>query len=166
MKESLLLKNTKTKQKLLFIGVGNGSRGDDALGWEFVSRVTPNFPDAEVEYKYQLQVEDSALFSEFQTIIIADASHKDYPEGFDFKLSNPAPHYYFSSHAQHPETVLHITQQVFHAFPAVYVMAISGYQWELTDQISTKAGENLKNAIDHFLGEFTGKHAEAKAIFT
>ena len=61
MKENLLLRSSKTKEKVLFIGIGNTSRGDDALGWDFVSKAQLHFPDADVEYKYQLQVEDSEL---------------------------------------------------------------------------------------------------------
>jgi hydrogenase maturation protease len=150
MKENLLLRNLKTKEKVLFIGVGNTSRGDDALGWDFVSKAKVFFPDADLEYKYQLQVEDSELFSWYNTIIIGDASHEEHPDGFEFKSCQAAPHYYFSSHAQHPDTVLHLTHEIFKVYPSVYVMAISGYQWDLSEGLSNLALQNLNNALSYF----------------
>lgn len=154
MMESSLLKNTKTSSNLLLVGVGNASRGDDALGWDFVKIVAENFDDAEVEYRYQLQVEDSDLFSRYDTIIVADASHEVYTSGFQIGLCKPAPHYFFSSHAQKPETILHLTNEVFDAYPQVYVVAISGYHWELSDGLSVEAAVNLNKAISYFKQHF------------
>ena len=144
------MKNIKAKeQRFLIIGVGNISRGDDALGWNFVSALESAY-DFDVEYRYQLQVEDSEMISHYDKVLIVDASHEDLADGFEMKLCQAAPHYYFSSHAQKADTVLHLTNEVYGVYPEVYTLAISGYQWDLDETISSRASENFKKALDYF----------------
>ena len=150
------MKNIKAKdQRFLIIGVGNISRGDDALGWNFVSALDSVY-DFDFEYRYQLQVEDSEMISHYDKVVIVDASHEDLPDGFELKLCQAAPHYYFSSHAQKADTILHLTNEVYGAFPEVYTLAISGYQWDLDEKTSTLASENFDRALAYFRNEFIG----------
>lgn len=153
-KDNSSMKSIKAKdQKVLIIGVGNISRGDDALGWNFVSALESAY-DFDVEYRYQLQVEDSEMISHYDKVLIVDASHEDLADGFEMKLCQAAPHYYFSSHAQKADTILHLTNEVYGVFPEVYTLAISGYQWDLDETTSTRASENFEKALDYFNNEF------------
>ena len=148
------MKNIKVKEhRILIIGVGNISRGDDALGWNFVSALESAY-DFDFEYRYQLQVEDSEMISFYDKVVIIDASHEDLPDGFELKLCQAAPHYYFSSHAQKADTILYLANEVYGAFPTLYTLAISGYHWELDENTSPKASQNFKRALDYFTNEF------------
>jgi len=62
-----------------------------------------------------------------------------------------AEHYYFSSHAQNPETVVYLAATLYDVKPDAYVMAIGGVEWELQEGLSEKAISHLNRAISHFL---------------
>jgi hydrogenase maturation protease len=162
------MKNIKAKKSgLLIIGVGNTSRGDDALGWDFVSALETEYAEiCDFEYRYQLQVEDSELISFYDKVVIIDASHEDLPDGFEMKICLPAPHYYFSSHAQKADTILYLANEIYGAFPTVYTMAISGYHWELDENTSAKASQNFEKALQYFRNEFSMPKLTIKPVCT
>jgi hydrogenase maturation protease len=136
------------KPDIIIIGIGNTSRGDDGLGWEFLSRMIDTFSlPFDWEYRYQLQVEDSELIQQYKMVVFADASHTVLSDGFEFKPCQPARHYLFSSHAQNPETVMYLAHQLYGCVTKSYTMAISGYEWELGGKLSPLAEQNLSLAM-------------------
>lgn len=159
------MKSTKTdRAHILIIGVGNVSRGDDAMGWNFVSDLQKCY-DFDFEYRYQLQVEDSELICHYEKIVIIDASHDDLPEGYEIKICQPAPHYYFSSHAQKADTILYITNEVYGVYPELYTLGISGYQWELDAKTTDKAQQNFEKALNYFKDEFLNSNLMKESVF-
>ena len=148
------MKNTRTPEKgLLVIGIGNSGRRDDGLGWKFTELLAQSVPEkADYEYRYQLQVEDVLLVCQYKKVIFADASHAAISGGFELSSCLPAAHYFFSSHAQSPETILYLAQELYQKEPAAWTMAISGQNWGLGTQLSPAAKENLEKAL-HFMRE-------------
>lgn len=137
--------------KMLLIGIGNCGRGDDGLGWSFADYLKEYFSDLfDVEYRYQLQVEDAELISKYGTVIFADASHEKLKDGFELRKCKAAGHYYFSSHMQSPETILFLSGKLYGRSPDSFLMAISGYEWELKTSLHDEAEKNLASAIDYF----------------
>lgn len=146
------MKSSKPKSNTLIIGIGNSGRRDDGLGWAFVNEIQNRMPDAfDFEWRYQLQVEDSELICDYRRIIFVDASTEEFMHGFSFSKCELAEHYYFSSHAQNPETVVYLAATLYDAQPDAYMMAISGVEWELKEGLSERAIAHLQSAIDHFL---------------
>jgi len=150
--------------KMLLIGIGNCGRGDDGLGWSFADYIKEYFSDLfDVEYRYQLQVEDAELISRYRTVIFADASHEKLKEGFELKPCEAAAHYYFSSHMQSPETILFLSGKLFAGIPEAFSMAISGFEWELKTSLHDEAEKNLASAIDYFENNFLSEHLSMAA---
>lgn len=146
------MKSLKTDLgKILLIGIGNCGRGDDGLGWkfaEFVKRAGNNSID--IEYRYQLQIEDAALISQYDTVIFADASHEILKDGFEMKACFSAGHYFYSSHIQSPGTILYLANVLYNKYPEIYVIGISGHYWNLKTSLSKDAEKNLESAYNFF----------------
>ena len=150
------MKELKTNStRILLIGIGNSGRGDDGLGWQFTELVQQAGKDyIDFEYRYQLQVEDTVVISEYEIVIFADASHAALKEGFEIKSCTAAGHYFYSSHMQSPETILYLANDLYHKFPEAYTIAISGHYWDLKTSLSKEAKKNLQSAFTFFIKEF------------
>ena len=128
---------------------------DDGLGWQFTEMVQKTRMDfLDFEYRYQLQVEDSIIISEYEIVIFADASHTALKEGFEIKSCTAASHYFYSSHMQSPETILYLANDLHNKFPDAYTMAISGNYWDLKISLSKEARKNMESAFIFFTKEF------------
>lgn len=132
------------------IGIGNSGRSDDALGWKFVDEFSNREDLFDIEHRYQLQIEDALLITEYKKVIFVDASHKEYENGFSFYKCVPARTEAFTTHKLEPETVLWLANDLFNQSPEVHVMAISGKEWELNQGLSDTAKRNFDNAVSCF----------------
>ncbi len=150
------MKNLKTDlQRILLIGIGNCGRGDDGLGWKFTDLIgQKGYHWIDLEYRYQLQIEDTELINNYDTVIFADASHTALKDGFEIRPCATANHYFFSSHMQSPETILYLANNLYNKYPHAYTLAIAGQDWELKTSLSKKAKKNLQLAIAFFNTEF------------
>ncbi len=139
------------KKDVLLIGIGNNSRADDGLGWAFLEAVE-NWPgfEGDIEYRYQLQVEDAALFANYSTVIIVDAFQGHLPGGFRWQACRAAPRFEFSTHALDPGSVLFLCKDLYSALPAAYTLAIEGAEWGLREGLSATARTNLEAALASF----------------
>lgn len=140
----------KTDRRILLIGIGNNGRSDDALGWNFVDEYSSLNHIFDLEYRYQLQIEDALLITEYKKVIFVDASHKQYENGYSFYKCIPTRTEAFTTHKLEPETVLWLANDLFNQSPEVYVMAISGVNWELHQGITPIAQQNFERAISFF----------------
>lgn len=150
------MNDSKTeKSGILLIGVGNSGRNDDGLGWKFVDiacqRMRGSF---DIEYRYQLQVEDAELVSKYNKVIFVDASHSAIQNGFEIIQCKKAGHYFFSSHLQTPETILYLAEMLYNKRPEAYTVAIEGENWGLGKSLSKDAEKNLKKALQYFENSF------------
>lgn len=134
------------EHKTILIGIGNDGRGDDALGWLFANRFSDN-NGLEVAYRYQLQIEDAALISQFDCVVFVDASLQEIASGFSFQECLPMASVHFSTHRLEPATVLWLAREVYQAAPLGYVLAIQGYEWGLGQGLSVAAAQNLEKAF-------------------
>ena len=146
----IFMTGQEESDKILIFGIGNIGRSDDALGWMFLDRLKgrSNF---ELEYRYQLQIEDAELISKYQKVIFVDAHKQDLEEGFYFKRCKGVKHENLNSHALLPETVVWLSEQLFQSNPEAFVLAIQGYSWDLALGVSDKALINLEKAMERFV---------------
>lgn len=131
--------------KAILIGIGNSSRGDDALGW-LVADEAARIPDMHVEYRYQLQIEDADLIKDYDIVIFADSCREIYPDGFAFVPAQAAGNITFSSHRLSPTAVVSLCQEIYGHYPEAYTLAITGTRWELGSGITREATTTLTNA--------------------
>jgi len=138
--------------KTLIIGIGNSGRQDDGLGWAFLDKISPLLNnDFDLEYRYQLQIEDAELISHYNMVYFVDASKEQCPEGIKFAECEPKDSRGFSTHALHPETILYLSKNVFNKAPRSYILGISGAEFDLKIGLSLLAEGNLKKAADWFI---------------
>jgi hydrogenase maturation protease len=141
----------KTDQKILLIGIGNNCRGDDGLGWKFIELVESMELDfISHEYRYQLQVEDAALISEYDVIYFVDASYEKMDKGFELRSCIAFDEEQVSSHAQSPGAILKLANDLYKKFPEAWILAIGGESWEIQTCLSETAERNLVEATSFF----------------
>ncbi len=140
----------KKSDKIIILGIGNNGRQDDGLGWMFLDFLEEQNSDIDIEYRYQLQIEDADLISNYDTVIFVDATKEETEEGFYLEPCHPSEKYSFSTHALEPETVLYLSDKLYNHNPDASIFAIQGYEWELQIGLSKKAIKNLDKAINYF----------------
>ena len=155
----------KTDQKILLIGIGNNCRGDDGLGWKFVELVEAMGLDfIHCEYRYQLQVEDAAIVSEYDTVYFVDASYERLMDGFTVRPCTPSAEEQFSTHTQSPEAILGLANSLYQKKPEAFILAIAGETWELETSLSEVAEKNLVEAASFFAELFFETEEPAKVF--
>ena len=144
---------TKPAPILLF-GYGNPGRGDDALGYLFIeAMVQTALPQVECLTDMQLQVEHVTDLVGREKIIFIDAD-VSCTEPFVFEAVQAQQDCSYTSHAMTPAALLHAYQEVYGTQPPpTYVVRIRGYEFELGQELTEKAGHNLTQAIN-FLAKF------------
>lgn len=141
----------ESKTELLIIGIGNAGRQDDGLGWAFLDSIQDQVgDDVELIYRYQLNIEDAELISSVSKVLFVDARKSPDDQPFDFSECTPKESFEFTTHALGPEVVLALCQSLFQSFPEAYLLTITGYEWELSEGLSTESQHNLTEAISHF----------------
>ena len=132
----------------LVIGIGNSGRADDGLGWAFLDAIeSMRLDDTDVEYKYQLQIEDADLISQYQEVLFVDASNNQHPDGFAIYPLAPALGFTFSTHALEPAVIVGLCKEMYTDLPECRMLEITGEEWELKIGLSDIAKRNLKHAL-------------------
>ncbi len=132
----------------LVIGIGNPSRGDDALGTLAIERLAAmNLPDVELLTDYQLQVEYVLDLDGREEIIFIDASVAgDAP--FAFVPIAAREDASFTSHALSPAALLAAYARHFsRPPPPARALAIRAYAFELGEAPGGQARSNLDAAL-------------------
>lgn len=140
---------------VLVFGYGNPSRGDDALGPEFVRRLEQRFPEAiargelEVLTDYQLQIEHALDLRGRQRVFFVDASATG--EAFVVRPVEPLKDPSFTTHLLSPQALLHTFEEVEQgAAPPAWTIAIRGERFELGQSMSEAAERHLDSALADF----------------
>jgi len=132
---------------ILIIGIGNPSRGDDALGPLLIERLEAlALPNVELLTDFQLQVEFALDLQGRQHVVFVDASLVA-PAPFTFTPVVAAEDASYSSHELSPAAVLQAYQKLFCEPPPAYVLAIRGVAFELGEGLSADAAANLAAAL-------------------
>ncbi|MBT8253881.1 MAG: hydrogenase maturation protease [Bacteroidia bacterium] len=136
----------------IFFGIGKVGRQDDALGWIFLEYIqNENLKGLDIEYRYQLQIEDAELISKYNNVIFIDACKENIDNGFFVKPCKARENHNFSTHALDPETVIYLTQKLYHHKPKAFIIGIQGYRWDLEMGVSKQAYTNYLKAINYFI---------------
>ena len=136
------------KPPLLFLGWGNPSRGDDAIGPLLCDRLAEALGDVshcEVQQDFQLQIEDAMDIEGRALVIFIDASVSA-PAPFDFRAAVPRADGSVTTHAMSPEAVLATTREILGDAPPAFVMAVRGEAFGLGEPMSSAARGNLEAA--------------------
>ena len=136
--------------KIAIIGIGNVSRQDDGLGWAFVEKLKIPRKNIDTYYKYLLSIEDAELISHYDTVFFIDASKNHFDEGISFEVVQPDLCFQPFSHYLNPSLLVYLCESLFHHYPHTYLLQIEGYQWELKEELSPQAHQNLDNALQFF----------------
>lgn len=141
---------------LLVIGVGNPSRGDDALGPRFLDAFgaarAGEVSDERIELltDFQLQIEHALDLQGRERVVFVDASVTAAPP-FTFARVFARPDEQATSHALAPSAVLATYARVVGAPPPAWILAIRGESFELGEGLSAAAEANLAAALGFFL---------------
>lgn len=140
----------KLDHNILVLGIGNNGRQDDGMGWLFLDFLKEQDSTIDLEYKYQLQIEDAELISNYDKVFFVDATKEITEDGFYIRPCNPSEKYSFSSHALKPETILYLSNKLYNHHPKASILGIQGYEWELKIGLSNKGVVNFNKAIKYF----------------
>ena len=140
----------KRSDKIVVIGIGNIGRQDDGLGWLFLDFLQKENLDITIEYRYQLQIEDANLISDYDIVVFVDATKEHIEKGFYYRSCLPSDEFSFSTHALKPETVVYLSTKLYNKKTQAYLLGIEGYTWELETKLSSKAQNNLDKAFKYF----------------
>ncbi len=136
------------------IAIGNSGRQDDGLGWAFADAVKKDdLFKGKLFYAYQLNIEDADLITRTDTVIFVDASQEELENGFEFSPCQPSLDIEFTTHALRSESVVHLCNSLFNHFPKAYLLKIQGYEWELGEEMTKTAKNNLQKAVEYFRKE-------------
>jgi len=131
----------------LVIGIGNPSRGDDALGPLALERLAAmRLPRVELLTDFQLQVEHALDLAGRTEVIFVDASVAAQAP-YEFASVLAAADTSATTHALSPAAVLDTCRRVVGPPPAAHVLAIRGYAFELGEPLSADARRNLDAAV-------------------
>lgn len=134
---------------ILVIGVGNPSRGDDAIGPIAVELLsTQGIPGIELLTDYQLQVEHALDLVGRRDVVFVDAC-VNVTRAFSFEPVSADTGRHALSHAISPAAVLDAYQAYTReAPPRAHVLAIRGFEFGLGKPLSTAAAANLDAAVE------------------
>jgi len=140
---------------ILIIGIGNPSRGDDALGPLLIERLEAlQLPDVELLTDFQLQVEYVLDLRGRREVVFVDAS-LDAPAPFTFAPVVALEDASYSSHELSPGAVLHVYHKLFGEPPPAFVLALRGEAFELGEGLSEAASAHLEAALDFIAQRFS-----------
>jgi len=139
------------RNKTIIIGIGNSGRQDDGLGWLFLDFLKEEgFKNIDLEYRYQLQIEDAELISHYDTVVFVDASKEITKNGYYYKVCKSSNKHSFSTHELVPETILYLAEDLYNKKPNTHILGICGYKWELQIGLSKVAKNNFQVAKAFF----------------
>ena len=147
--------------RVVVFGIGNESRGDDALGPLLLRRLeAAGLAQVTAIEEYQLQIENALDLDDHDLALFIDAGTGT-PPPFSFYEIEADRQIAHSTHALAPETVLAVYEQVQRKTPPpAFVLCVRGEQFELGADLSDAAAVHLELAWSRLLGLCTGADAD------
>lgn len=151
----------KPGEKILWFGIGNPGRQDDGLGIRLIEELeaiqqssTHSFPKTwALDSNYQLNAEDALLVSDYDRVVFVDATvAPDAQAPFEVKTLEPSNEIAFTTHEMNAGVVMALCDQLYGKKPKSYLLTIPGYTWDIGDQMSEGARQNLKETL-HAIAE-------------
>jgi hydrogenase maturation protease len=113
-----------SNQRILLIGYGNPSRGDDGLGPALAEKIdAQRSPGVTVEIDYQLSVEHAALVAEHDVVVFADAA-ADAEAPFYFRRVPAVAGEAGLSHGMTPAQVMFLARSCFGSTSDGYLLGM------------------------------------------
>ena len=140
---------------VLVLDWGNPSRGDDALGPEFITRASalpapPGAPAVEWLTDFQLQVEHALDLVGRSHVLFVDASVACEPP-FQVEPLRSAANHALTSHAMAPQAVMQVFERIHgHAPPPCTLLAIRARAFALGTGLGPQAQAHLEQALAWF----------------
>ena len=133
--------------RLVVLGWGNESRGDDRLGPALVARVaSATWPETRTVEDYQLQIEHALDLEGADCALFVDAG-RDTPAPFSFSRLAPRRDLAHTTHTLAPEAVLAVYAQAKgEAPPPAFALVVRGESFALGEGLSPKGAERLEAA--------------------
>ena len=147
------MKNTARQAPILVFPFGNPSRGDDALGPAIYQLLNDKQQDTglhniDLLTDFQLQIEHALDLEARKAVIFVDASVTCTPP-YEFYRLQPEADNSYTTHAMSPASVLEVYRQVNRRQPPpAWMLSIRGYDFELGQALSGRAGQNLLQGYD------------------
>ena len=140
---------------ILLFGIGNPSRGDDAIGPLAIEQLQDlGLSGIELLTDFQLQVEHALDLVGRREVVFIDAAASG-AEPYRLEPVVPAEHTGAMTHALSPAAVLQAFERVTQApLPATFTLAVRGYGFELGAALSDAAAANLDAALQMLLARF------------
>ena len=139
------------KAKVLLFGIGNCGRSDDGLGWAFLDRIKDDLPNNyDIEYRYQLQIEDAELATHYDKVIFIDAHVDLFDSGFVWEECLPKATDSFTTHELDPRSVLYLSDSIYNKRPISFTLGISGNNFGLEMGLTETGEQNLTEALQFF----------------
>ena len=144
---------------LLILGVGNPSRGDDALGPLLIQKLETLLTQEEkgaaggVELltDFQLQIGHALDLFNRSLVLFVDAP-VDCAPPFELTIIKPQTNRSISTHALAPEAVLRVYEELYHHCPPpAFQLGLCAESFELGESLSPKARLHLEAALDEVL---------------
>ena len=134
---------------VLVIGIGNPSRGDDAIGPLAIERLEAiGLPGVDLLTDFQLQVEHALDLMGRREVIFVDATVAG-ERAFSFDPITPEADQGATTHALAPAAVLDVYRRYTDApLPTARVLAVRGVEFELGAPLSEAAARNLDAALE------------------
>ena len=138
-----------SRARRLGIGIGNPSRGDDAVGPLAVERLDAlKLPDVELLTDFQLQVEYLLDMEGREEVVFIDASVDDRVEAYAFQRIHAVADDSYSSHALSPPALLAAYERHYRRPPPpCHVLAIRARAFERGEGLSPGAATALEAAV-------------------
>ena len=139
--------------KLVVLGWGNESRGDDGLGPLLLRRFeAADWPDLVAIEDYQLQIEHALDLEGAHAALFIDAG-RDTPTPFTFREIAPHSGATHTTHALAPESVLGVYAQITGvAPPPAFTLCVRGECFGLGEGLSSEGAIRLEQAWDFCRG--------------
>lgn len=161
---------------MLVLGVGNPSRGDDALGPLFIERLAEVLAReaasgaVELLTDFQLQIEHALELVARRRVVFVDASVRARPP-FELLRVTARPERAVTTHALSPSAVLDTYQRLYGEPPEAWALAIRGERFELGEPLSVRAAAHLDAALSCFVpwlstepGSHHGRRLEIEGV--
>lgn len=146
----------------LIFGIGNSGRTDDGLGWAFLDLIKPNPAiQSQLEYRYQLQIEDAALIRDTENVLFVDAYQGKLAGGCSLNPCEATSGFDYTSHVLAPQAVLQICHELYGKMPRAHLLLVQGSSWELRNGLTSQARTHLDIAIRMFWEKFTSPEEAA-----
>jgi hydrogenase maturation protease len=142
-----------TRPRWLVFGVGNPSRGDDALGALFIERLEAwrssagALPvDLALLQDFQWQIEHALDLVEIDLVVFVDASRMA-SSPFEFRRLAAKFDATYTTHALSPECVLAVAERLGQALPEAWLLAIAGKDFDLGAAMGAVSWSGLDSAF-------------------